>query len=189
MGEQELILYCSPTLASLKTGSLFSVRDEEPETLRGQIRRMNRMLAGSGVTVMALKLEKKHSLIYVFRAEQLARDLADPETVQILESKGYPQGEAACLLTLIRRLGEGGEFPHEIGLFLGYPPKDVRGFIEHPGGGIAGGPYRVFGDLKAARKTFDRYEKCNRIYRKAFEEGRSLTQLAVPGGRGRSGCR
>ena len=24
-----------------------------------------------------------------------------------------------------------GEFPHEVGLFLGYPPEDVRGFIEN----------------------------------------------------------
>lgn len=25
----------------------------------------------------------------------------------------------------------GGEFPHEIGLFLGYPLGDVKGFIKH----------------------------------------------------------
>ena len=26
---------------------------------------------------------------------------------------------------------ESGEFPHEVGLFLGYPPEDVKGFIDH----------------------------------------------------------
>ena len=32
---------------------------------------------------------------------------------------------------LIKRLNEDAEFPHEIGLFPGYPPEDVRGFIEN----------------------------------------------------------
>ena len=26
---------------------------------------------------------------------------------------------------------ESGEFPHEVGLFLSYPPEDVKGFIDH----------------------------------------------------------
>ena len=31
----------------------------------------------------------------------------------------------------MQRLADGGKFPHEIGLFLGYPPEDVSGFIEN----------------------------------------------------------
>ena len=39
------------------------------------------------------------------------------------------------------------EFPHEIGLFLGYPKKDVEGFVRTPGGGrsVPRGLWRVFG--------------------------------------------
>lgn len=33
----------------------------------------------------------------------------------------------------MRRLQRFEAFPHEIGLFLSYPPEDVRGFIEHKG--------------------------------------------------------
>ena len=31
----------------------------------------------------------------------------------------------------IRDSRESGEFPHEVGLFLSYPPEDVKGFIDH----------------------------------------------------------
>ena len=35
----------------------------------------------------------------------------------------------AAWVHLIHRLRSEGEFPHEIGLFLSYPPEDVLGFI------------------------------------------------------------
>ena len=38
-----------------------------------------------------------------------------------------------CIVKLIGRLQENEGFPHEIGLFLGYPPEDVLGFIENKG--------------------------------------------------------
>ena len=36
----------------------------------------------------------------------------------------------ACLERLKERIAQCEEFPHEIGMFLGYPLEDVRGFIE-----------------------------------------------------------
>ena len=52
--------------------------------------------------------------------------LARPEAAQMLARAGYPAGMEAMLRTLSLRLS-GEEFPHEIGLFLGYPPEDVEG--------------------------------------------------------------
>ena len=31
---------------------------------------------------------------------------------------------------------ESGEFPHEVWLFLSYPPEDVKGFIDHRASGF-----------------------------------------------------
>lgn len=36
-----------------------------------------------------------------------------------------------CVAELIRRVRHEEDFPHEIGLFLGYPSEDVSGFIKH----------------------------------------------------------
>ena len=48
-----------------------------------------------------------------------------------------------CLARLIERLKDADEFPHEIGLFLGYPPEDVEGFIQEPNGQKYTGIWKV----------------------------------------------
>ena len=42
---------------------------------------------------------------------------------------------------------ESGEFPHEVGLFLSYPPEDVKGFIAH-----RANDFQVRGALKGLRR-------------------------------------
>ena len=51
----------------------------------------------------------------------------------MLEPLGYDCSDlGSCLLKLRERSRSAG-FPHEIGIFLGYPAHDVRGFIENGG--------------------------------------------------------
>ena len=65
---------------------------------------------------------------------RVARLLADPRTLDFLAGEGYALGTADALLNqLADRLCCEGEFPHEIGVFLGYPLADVIGFIENRG--------------------------------------------------------
>ena len=53
--ERELVRFCAPTLAGLKTGSVFSVGYESEEELRAAMRSLNRRLRGKG-----LRLLKSH---------------------------------------------------------------------------------------------------------------------------------
>ena len=54
---------------------------------------------------------------------------------------------------------ERGEFPHEVGLLLSYPPEDVKGFIDHRAGGFkCAGLWRVYGDEEKARSLFEKYK-------------------------------
>ena len=46
---------------------------------------------------------------------------------------------------------ESGEFPHEVGLFLSYPPEDVKGFIDHRANDFkCAGLWKVYGDEEKA---------------------------------------
>lgn len=61
-------------------------------------------------------------------------DLRREGVEEILKECGYAGTSAEKALDhLERRIGQCEEFPHEIGLFLGYPLGDVRGFIENQG--------------------------------------------------------
>ena len=56
---------------------------------------------------------------------------------ELLRQAGYANESCArCVAQLIRRFRESGEFPHEVGLFLSYPPEDVKGFIDHRANGF-----------------------------------------------------
>lgn len=89
---------------------------------------------------------------------------------------------AECICRLRHRLRDSEEYPHEIGLFLGYPPEDVRGFIEHRAADCkCVGCWKVYGDAETARKTFRQYKKCTEVYCKEWRKGASLQQLIVAG--------
>ena len=81
---------------------------------------------------------------------------------------------------LARRFRESGEFPHEVGLFLSYPPEDVKGFIDHRANNFkCAGLWKVYGDEEKARSLFAKYKKCTEIYCALWQNGSKLEQLAV----------
>lgn len=76
MLEKYLIEHCAPTLASLKTASLFSYHAaQDPED---DVKHLNRIFRDKGVELLILKREENAMLIYVCRRTQLAKDLERP---------------------------------------------------------------------------------------------------------------
>ncbi len=181
MSEELIVDNCSPTLAGIKTGNLFSVKITEGTDIISEVRRLNRELRKKGIRVIPLKKTEEYALIYLYRPKYLKRDLNDPEAVRILRKRGYHcDSPERCIVRLIERLKEDNTFPHEIGLFLGYPPSDVACFIKHPCEGVkCCGCWKAFSKPDAARKTFSRFEMCTKAYRQMNRQGKSLTQLAV----------
>lgn len=182
MFEHLLTLHCAPTLAGIKTANLFSCRLDVVQA-RSAAARWDKALRRFGLRVRLLHEADGLSLIYVYRPTRLARELAVPETAAFLAAYGYPADDlAAALSCLHRRVAQQGGFPHEIGLFLGYPLADVRGFIEHQGRDYrCCGCWKVYGDECAARELFARYAACTEVYTRLFASGHRVTQLAVAG--------
>ncbi len=181
--EEWLVRHCAPTLAGLKTGSLVTRAYASPSALAAELRRLNRLLAGKGLRVLPLRSRSGRALVYLCRPAMLRRDLAEPEAARLLGQLGYPQLETPCCLAeLRRRLREQAEFPHEIGLFLGYPPEDVRGFIENGAAHCkCAGVWKVYGDEQRAQRLFAQYKQCTRAYCAQWSRGVPLERLAVAG--------
>ena len=181
MSEELVVRQCAPTLAGIKTGSLFSCPCDSPEELRQEVRRINRLLAGKGLCLLPLRFDGSRALLYLYRPSRLRQDLEDAEAVRLLEESGYPCHSAGqCVACLIRRLRESEEFPHEIGVFLGYPLDDVKGFIRHKGRDYTFcGCWKCYGDPQAARRRFERYRRCTAVLRRRYAEGTPITQLIV----------
>jgi len=181
MSDEMLVECCAPTLAGIKTGSLFSCPCADRKSLCRELREVNRALNGCGLFLIPLRFSDRRALLYLFRPEALRRDLADRDAGDILRRAGYAcPSVGPCLARLRERLGESGEFPHEIGLFLSYPPEDVNGFIQNGAKNCKlSGYWKVYGDEAAARRTFERYKKCTESYCRCLRAGISLEKLAV----------
>lgn len=183
MSEEMIVKQCSPTLAGLKTGNMFVCTYMDRSELLKEIRAYNKRLSSKGVRFIPLRTGGSRALIYVYRPDRLKKDLADNKTTELLGKKGYPlNSPSGCVSCLREHIVNDDEFPHEIGLFLGYPPEDVIGFIENKAGGHKlTGAWKVYGNVKKAKKTFAGYEKCTRLYEKLGAEGTPIESLAVAG--------
>ncbi len=182
MLEKYLVLHCSPTLASLKPASLFSLPFVQECLLNRQVDEWNHCLGGKGVSLTCLKTTDRSALIYVFRRSHLKRELDRPEIRKFLGKYGYSNfnpDEALCHLR--RRLAQSSAFPHEIGIFLGYPLDDVVGFIKNNGQNCkCSDCWKVYGDECEAKKMFAKLKKCKEQYVNLWMKGKkSIWQLTV----------
>ncbi len=180
MPDYEIVEHCAPTLAGMKIGNLFAVYGSYDSVCR-EIRALNRRLGRFGIRVIPFRRQKDRTLIYLFRPEGLKQYFDHPETKRFLLQKGYPASQPErCVALLAERMRTDEGFPHEVGLFLGYPAKDVEGFIADSRKGASScGCWKVYGDSKNAEETFQKYKKCTDIYRKQMLRGRTLEQLIV----------
>ena len=183
MSEETLILHCSPTLAGMKTASLVTGPCSSEAEIKADIRRLNRVLVPKGLRVIPLRFENGRALIYIYRPSSLRRDMQGLDAKKLLNSFGYNAAyPEKCIAELTGRIRKQGSFPHEIGLFLGYPPEDVLGFMKSPRSGFKlTGCWKVYGDAERARLTFEKFRKCTNIYTALWKHGSSLERLAVAG--------
>ncbi len=181
MLDKYLIQHCSPTLASLKTANLFTFHYISDNNLYNSINQWNKILNAKGIKLFLLRKKKKTALIYVYRKKFLETDLKQPETFDILKAFGYKNTDTLYALNKLKeRICKSDSFPHEIGLFLGYPIEDVQGFIKHNGKNCkCVGCWKVYCNECEALQKFAKYKKCTVIYTKHWANGKSISDLSV----------
>ena len=149
MAEEILIRQGAPTLADIKTGSLFPCSCEDREALLADIRKLNRRLSPKGLCLLPIRFLEGQALLYLYRPAELRRDLQDALASELLRQAGYANESCArCVAQLIRRFRESGEFP-------------------------------VYGDEAKAQALFAKFKKCTEIYCALWQTGSKLEQLAV----------
>ena len=179
MLDRAIIDHASPTLARLKLGNLFNY--PIAAGFHAEFCGLRALLSGKGVALSVLRETREKALIYVYRSDELAKALRDDAIQRLLKTLGYTRFDVdGALATLKSRLDDADAFPHEIGVFLGYPLEDVLGFIENGGRNcLACGCWKVYANECAALKAFRRYDKCKSVYQRLFASGCPLSRLTV----------
>ena len=100
MSEEMLVCHCSPTLAGLKTGSLFSCPYSSQKMIIKEIREFNQKLTQKGIRIIPVRISDKRMLVYVYRPEKLKEDLKK-DLIKFFKSKVRARYLFRCIAFLI----------------------------------------------------------------------------------------
>lgn len=172
--------HCSPVLMGLKPSNLVSFSKEKMPGLPKLTAFYSERLKGEGIRMEIICSCRRHYLVLVYRPDMLHSCLQQEEAEKLLETDNYPlKGTLEEMLSYLkRRFEKSADFPHEIGLFLGYPIEDVKGFHRYGGNGSKlCGYWKVYGDVEAARRLFADYDTCRRFIAEQIQRGYSILQV------------
>lgn len=171
--DYQLGLHCGITLAGIKAGSLVCVPARDTGRLCGALKKFS----ARGIEYAPLRLCNGRVGILVYAKSKLESVLKEERVKSFLGEFGYKyDGVEEAIAALRTKIALNNDFPHEIGIFLGYPPEDVRGFLERRQAKLTG-YWRVYDDEESARKIFLRYDKCGSCICKRLMQGETLEQI------------
>ena len=143
-----------PVIAGLKPASLVRLPRQLVEDVwdRGGAE----LCRALNLSVLTLREGVTGALALLYRQKILARRVGTGAGSRYLCALGYPGGSGleGYLSFLKKRFGEPA-FPHEVGVFLGYPLEDVISFSRgKPSPYGCRGYWRVYGRPEKAERTF-----------------------------------
>ena len=156
-----LSFYCAPCLLGHKCANLFSI----PFSMyRNGADRIAKLQNDGFILKLLYTLNNKvHLLLY--SQNFMLKTLASREVKKALHFFGYECLGQDALQMLFEKLKffsnkMDSQFPHEIGLFLGYPPQDVLQYYVNKGEGyIFSGYWKVYTNPLWAKAKFLQYDK------------------------------
>ena len=176
--DTQIALQCAPLLTRLKISNLLTVEKSHRTAAMRLFRGTSLspyLLCDSGDKVTFLLYDKKRLPAY----------LAREDVRRLMERFGYSRLDLGVILRQVAEryrahMHHKTGFPHEIGLFLSYPPEDVLGFIRGKACNYKClGYWKVYGDEQKAKRLFEKYNTCSEIYFKQWKHGKSIEQLTV----------
>jgi len=155
--ELQVILQCAPTLAGLKTSNLLIVHKDQEDKARYILRH-------SGLLGYRLVYDRHRVIFLVFNKDMLINYLSKGEIKEFLSQYGYRTDAFGYSLRNFQEryaeyVNDRKDFPHEMGVFLGYPLCDVVGFINNGGDGfVLSGYWKVYANKTEAQELFEKFD-------------------------------
>ena len=175
----EHICLNAPVITGLKPSAIITVTKAEKQILE-------ELFSGTEICVISLHSGKKESIL-LYQREKL-EELLSRKTVQsFLQSLavGY---ESFSLEEVFRHFTvrfaqykeKQADFPHEVGVFLGYPLRDVKIYMKNPlAKAKLTGYWKVFNEVESALSCFQAYDMCIQSFTLMLKSGLSCRDLVM----------
>ncbi len=156
--EFQLALQCAPLITGIKISNLLMVCGKREDAVQN-------LLEGSDISCFCVMSSPKKTAFLLYRRAELEMYLGNQDVRQLFQKLGYKDFSLEYVLPRFRKRYEAhmnGEqqFPHEMGLLLGYPIEDVVGFMEHSGKEyLYSGYWKVYENVPAKKQIFLHYDE------------------------------
>ena len=174
---QTLVQCTSPTLCTLKPSCLFSLKSNQYKENYEKIISLKKDLIPYGKHIRIIKRKDNLYLIFVYDRKLLESVIYTQVSLLYLESKGYLLNKDIDMMTsqLFSRLKGDISFPHEIGLFLGYPLRDVIAYEKDRGRtSLYTGLWQVYSRVEESCNIMQTYRKCTAYCTKLLMQGMDI---------------
>ncbi len=156
--ETQMALQCAPLMAGIKISNLLIVQNSN-------VGDVEKILEGTPITSDILYQTSRKTTFLLYRASEVKNYLNTEKVKVAMHQFGYEKMDLPSILKELSVRYHGymsrrEEFPHELGLLLGYPVEDVLGFIENRGQNfLYTGYWKVYGNVDEAVALFARFER------------------------------
>ncbi len=162
LNDLEYLLYIisyhsAPTLDGIKPSSLITFKRGQRDLL--SIWEKNKEVVCSFLKLKFFEMNRtSESTLVLFYNEELLKETIDSkENKMFLRNLGYQPHDLDFSFHLLKSKMK-TDFPHEIGIFLGYPLDDVYEFMYNKDKRcLYVGYWKVFSNLKRSLTTFEKY--------------------------------
>ncbi len=174
----KVILQGAPFLKGIKVSCILNIDQENCKELR-------QILAKTDIEISCLARRKGKCLVLLYRQDSFSKHMQREDIQEFLRAYGYHEFDNQGVLKhLKQRVTEFSDenlgFPHEIGIFLGYPLADVKGYIDNLGqNSLYTGYWKVYHNLEQAKATFMAYHQAKDLAVKEYLLGRGVGDIAL----------
>lgn len=163
------LVHCAPTLLSVKPASLYCMK---PATKHFELwcAQRSQIESAYGIKSFILKETASQVVALIYNLKWLERILNSSKVELFLKELGYNGFEVETSLNQLRTNFIKG-CPHELGIFLGYPLEDVKGFMTSHSECLMCGYWKVYSRPDEARRIFSLYDQTKELVKSALVSG------------------
>ncbi len=174
--EVKLALQCAPLIAGLKVSNLLIISKKDEFRLLALIK-------NSGFCAYSLLQSDDKVTFLLFNRYQLENFLAASPVLHLLSQSGYTR---FSLDEILRKFSLRYEkymnnhecFPHEMGVLLGYPIEDVKGFIDNAGKNfLYSGYWKVYANVSEKVHIFNLFDNARKDIIKQIISGTAIEDI------------
>ena len=172
----QLALQCAPVISGIKISNLLTIPAKS-------LRELSVVLKKTELSFRILYPGRERLVILIYRETELKEYLEREEVMAFIYKCGYETSEISKIFPVfvkryMRYMELKQDFPHELGLFLGYPIEDVEGFIKENGKNyLYSGYWKVYKDAELKIRLFKNYEKVQTEIVRLLYEGLDIMDI------------